>query len=532
MTSITAKLKLILPYVVAIVIAVAPLVLGKLVLRGHARSFAATEVEFVAQRYLGRAERIVSEAIGVLRDLDRAGHRGCTDVDRVDFAERVSRSEFIRRIGIVDRNGFSMCLEPPPPGRPAALLGAAEDDNRQVTIVVRPLPAAMDGAMSAVTVGWRGTGGTRLVAEISASALKVDAGPSFTREQQRVEVTVDGGRPWFRVGPAERRGDGMVSVADRSDIFPISVHVEVPAANFAEVVRPLDVTLGVGSTAASLVLFGIVVWLTWRPNATVDDEFTVALQNNEFVPYYQPVMNIETGQIEGCELLVRWIRPDGTVVSPGRFMPYAETTGHGFEITRALMRQSVKDLGPLYSKNRDLKLSINLFAGHFDDLQVVNDISSTFGNGPIEFSQLVFEVTERYPLRDIDMARNVISELHTLGCRVALDDTGTGHGGLAYLQQLGIDIIKIDKMFIDAMGRDLGASTIIDVLVELASSLGMGIVAEGVEHEEQIERLREKGVTAAQGYVFAPPLPAKLFLELAGALVVDHDDEMIEKAAA
>jgi sensor c-di-GMP phosphodiesterase-like protein len=118
----------------------------------------------------------------------------------------------------------------------------------------------------------------------------------------------------------------------------------------------------------------------------------------------------------------------------------------------------------------------------------------------------------------MDTARKIIAEMQAVGVRVALDDVGTGHGGFAYLQKLGIDIIKIDKMFIDSLGTDDNSTTIVDTMVELADNLGMGIIAEGVETMEQIERLRELGVSAAQGYIFAPPLPAKLFIDLATAL--------------
>lgn len=118
----------------------------------------------------------------------------------------------------------------------------------------------------------------------------------------------------------------------------------------------------------------------------------------------------------------------------------------------------------------------------------------------------------------METARKIIAEMQALGVRVALDDVGTGHGGFAYLQKLGIDIIKIDKMFIDSLGTDDNSTTIVDTMVELADNLGMGIIAEGVEHMEQIERLRELGVSAAQGYIFSPPLPAKLFIDLAEAL--------------
>jgi sensor c-di-GMP phosphodiesterase-like protein len=124
----------------------------------------------------------------------------------------------------------------------------------------------------------------------------------------------------------------------------------------------------------------------------------------------------------------------------------------------------------------------------------------------------------------MDVARKIIAELQALGVRVALDDVGTGHGGLAYLQRLGIDIIKIDKMFIDYLGTDDNSTTIVDTLVELADNLGMGIIAEGVENIEQIERLRALGVSAAQGYIFAPPLPAKLFIDLAEALASKGSD--------
>jgi EAL domain-containing protein (putative c-di-GMP-specific phosphodiesterase class I) len=115
-------------------------------------------------------------------------------------------------------------------------------------------------------------------------------------------------------------------------------------------------------------------------------------------------------------------------------------------------------------------------------------------------------------------ARRVISELQKLGCRVAIDDVGTGHGGLSYLLKLGVDYIKIDKMFIHGIGTERYSKTIIETLVELARNMGVEVIAEGVETFEQIEYLRGHGITTAQGYVFAPPLPASSFLALLGAM--------------
>ncbi|MDR3376607.1 MAG: EAL domain-containing protein [Ancalomicrobiaceae bacterium] len=510
--------------VFAILLALAPLLLGKVILHAYALKTGTTELEAVASRYLMRAERVLSEAVGLLRDVDRSQIHNCSGLDQVRLSEMIARSTFVRRIGFVDDNGFPQCLVPTSAVHRGAMMVDAADTTRQVTLAVSDKDSAPDLPEGTVFVGWKSVSGARLIAEVSVGALDIDAGPEYFRDRRYVEVLVGGGYRWFSAG---RQSDlsaadpNAITAKARSEVFPVEVRARVDAESAYTNVRTLDLTLAVSCTALACLFVGVAIWINWRPDQATHDEFVMGLIRNEFVPYYQPVMNIDTGQIEGCELLVRWVKSDGTVVSPGAFMQYAETSGHVFEMTRAVMRQSVKDLGGLYANRLNLKLSINLFAGHFNDRKVIDDIEGIFGGGPIAYEQLVFEVTERYPLSDIERARKIIAEMHSLGCRVALDDTGTGHGGLAYLQQLGIDIVKIDKMFIDAMGSDLGASTIIDVLVELANSLGMGVVAEGVEREEQIQRLRDKGITSAQGYIFAPPLPANLFVELAGALVSD-----------
>jgi sensor c-di-GMP phosphodiesterase-like protein len=112
----------------------------------------------------------------------------------------------------------------------------------------------------------------------------------------------------------------------------------------------------------------------------------------------------------------------------------------------------------------------------------------------------------------------VIATLQDLGCKVAIDDVGAGHGGLSYILKLGADIIKIDKMFVDALGSDSHSITIIETLVDLAESMRMDIIAEGVETFEQVVSLRERGIRTAQGYVFAPPLPGSSFLQLMEAI--------------
>ncbi len=509
--------KLLVAIFVVMLIGLAPYLVGRTVLHVHADKVGRAELLAIAEMELQRSESAVAEAITVLRDADRAGITDCTGAQTARLGDMAARSRFVRRIGIVDAAGYAMCFDPPTAKRRGAVLFDVAQ-ARQVTIAVLDPERVPDVAAGTALVAWRTAGGLHLVAELSASAIDGDGGADYLRSARAVTVLVGGDRVWASAGTRPTGSDVLVQQA-RSDHFPLLVKAEVATAALYELVRPLEATLAIGTLAGTAVLIGVAFLIYWKPTSEVDDELSVALKREEFVPYFQPVMNIDTGRIEGCEMLVRWIRPDGTTVSPGAFMSYCETSGHVFEMTRLLMRKSVAQLGGLYAHHPELKLSINLFAGHFDDRRIVEDVVAIFEGSDIAYDQLVFEVTERYPLRDIVQARKIIAELHALGCRVALDDTGTGHGGLAYIQQLGIDIVKIDKMFIDAMSSDLGASTIVDVLVELANSLGMGVVAEGVENQDQLERLREKGVTSAQGYIFAPALPAKLFIDLAEGML-------------
>jgi EAL domain-containing protein (putative c-di-GMP-specific phosphodiesterase class I) len=159
-------------------------------------------------------------------------------------------------------------------------------------------------------------------------------------------------------------------------------------------------------------------------------------------------------------------------------------------------------------------VGFNIAPRHFKDSAVLNDVGAIFEGSPIRLSQVVLEVTERYELENLNAARRVIAALQALGCKVALDDVGTGHSGLSYILKLGVDIIKIDRIFVEAIRTDPHTQAIVATLVDLARNLQMKIIAEGVEQFEQVMYLREHGISAAQGYCFAPLLPASVFVQL------------------
>jgi EAL domain-containing protein (putative c-di-GMP-specific phosphodiesterase class I) len=245
-----------------------------------------------------------------------------------------------------------------------------------------------------------------------------------------------------------------------------------------------------------------------------------AIAGGEIKPYYQPVINLKTGELVGCEMLCRWEKRNGEIVPPGQFIDYAEASGLAIPMTLSLMQQVKYDLGELCRQMPDMKVSINLFEGHFRDGSIVEDVQAIFGGSPINFRQLVFEITERRPLANSTQANTVIAGLHALGSRLAMDDAGTGHSNLAYLQTLGVDIIKIDRVFVDMVKPGTTQVPVLDGLIAMAHDLGCEIIAEGVETEAQALYLRARGVVHAQGYLFAPALKLGAFKDLANAL---HD---------
>jgi len=298
---------------------------------------------------------------------------------------------------------------------------------------------------------------------------------------------------------------------------PIRVEVAVPFA----VLRAEYSEIYIGMVIfASLVGAGILV-LTLRfvrRSAPPSFDLEHAIATGAIVPYYQPVIDITTGRISGCEVLARWEKPNGEIISPAVFIEYAEVTGLAIPMTISIMERVKADLEQLNRTNPGLKISINLFEGHFRDGTIIDDVQAIFADSTISFRQLVFEITERHPLGNDEQAIRVINGFHALGCRLAMDDVGTGHSNLAYIQTLGVDIIKIDRVFIKSITSEKTSAPVLDGLIKMAQELGAGIVAEGIETEAQALYLRARGVRDVQGFLFAPALPAAKYLDMVRAL--------------
>ena len=505
----------------AVLIVSAPTFMIFSTLSDYARNRGSVELRDMTSAQLERAEWVVNTSIERLRSLANADLTTCSRNHRRVFREAARTSPFVHGVGMVDSNGNIMCMEPDRAGYPRQVMLPTRLSDPVTTYHVAEMAA---GRGRSLLTAWRIENGMRVVVATTPEAVHIDAGPGWMREGRDIRVTINENDLWFSRGrilsddlTSRSEVDLLVHEA-RSERFPMDVRARVPVSLVMAQTSELHGFFALSAGVVGLFFFSLMVWHRFKSGEDLDEAINKAIKRKEFVAYYQPVMNLETGQLAGCEALMRWRKRDGSIVPPGQFLPYAETSGHIHAMTRQIMRRVQSDLGDLYRDRPDLKVSVNLVAAHFDNRKIVDDVTKLYSNGGVSFEHLVLEVTERLPLRDIERAKGVIAELQSLGVRIALDDAGTGHGGLAYIQKLGTDIVKIDKMFIDSISSDKGASSIVDLLVELAANLEMGVIAEGVETLEQVEVLREMGVTYAQGYIFAPPLPPDQFLALANAL--------------
>ncbi|WP_082694658.1 EAL domain-containing protein [Rheinheimera sp. EpRS3] len=232
-----------------------------------------------------------------------------------------------------------------------------------------------------------------------------------------------------------------------------------------------------------------------------------ALQNDEFVNFYQPIVNSQTRQVVGAEVLIRWQSSEG-LISPAEFIPLAEELRLIINMTHQLLERALNDLRQWHLDGYQLYLSVNLSTQHLEQPALVEHTRFLLQKYQVPANCLRFEVTESALMRDHQSAIDTMLALSELGVQLALDDFGTGYSSLKYLKELPIDGIKIDRSFVQDIGIDSSDETIIEAMLSMANSLGMYCVAEGVETEQQLAFFNRRQCYLIQGYLFAKPMPA------------------------
>lgn len=255
-----------------------------------------------------------------------------------------------------------------------------------------------------------------------------------------------------------------------------------------------------------------VHWLKKRSSSPTH-ELQRGLDAGEFIPYFQPVVLSETKQWAGAEVLMRWQHPKEGLVRPDLFIPFAEHSGLIVPMTRSLMAQTALLLAPhANSMEPGFHMAFNITARHCQNLELVEDCRDFLQAFPPGHIRLVLELTERELIVPSEATHALFAALHSLGVMIAIDDFGTGHSSLSYLREFNVDYLKIDQSFVAMIGVDALSRHILDSIIELSAKLDLGIVAEGVETEEQSRYLTLQGVKYLQGYLFARPLTATDFI--------------------
>lgn len=504
---------------VGAILAFVPIILVDFVLDSYVRKHDHHHIQHTAQGIADQIRTNAADAAGALRRILADSPSLCTPTFTANVHRELDSRLGLRQVVVENADKVQYCDALGRPAVYSALSGPLPVAGQSETLEIVSF-ATLSEPLIKLTRATPFRRDVSVFTPVLSQSLATLAEQYYHHAAIRVVLT--NGTPiltWGAIEAYDNRTSSsqFISAVAFAGEFPVRVEVAVPfslaRAEYADL--DLGFSLGACLLSASVLLFALIYVRRAQMPAF---DLERAILRGEIKPFYQPVINTRTGALVGCEVLCRWLKPNGKMIPPNVFIDYAEVTGLAIPMTLSLMEQVKADLGPLARSMPELKISINLFDGHFQDGAIVEDIQTIFGGSPISYRQLVFEITERRPLGDSAQTNAVIAGLHALGARLALDDTGTGHSNLAYLATLGVDVIKIDRVFIDMIRPGLTQVPILDGLIAMAKDLDIEVVAEGVETDIQARYLRARGVYQVQGFLFSPALRAAAFRELAHAL--------------
>ncbi|MFN2539996.1 MAG: putative bifunctional diguanylate cyclase/phosphodiesterase [Mycobacteriales bacterium] len=241
-------------------------------------------------------------------------------------------------------------------------------------------------------------------------------------------------------------------------------------------------------------------------------QLVLALERGELVPWYQPVVDLDTGELVGCEALARWVRRGRPPEAPGEWMALAEETGFIVDIDQALQARALRDFADWRAASpgaREMELALNVSGRTLQASGTADHLLGLLADLRIPPNRLLLEVTEGVLLEDEAVGRR-LQRLRAAGVRIALDDFGTGWSSLAYLARFPVDVLKLDRSFTAGLGQDLGSEAVAAAVVQLARALDLEVIAEGVETEAQGRHLQALGTRWAQGYLFGAAVPSEV----------------------
>lgn len=470
----------------------------------------------LSQKLLRRTELAADYAIIALNDADEKGLNKCELGSLTELSSLLFRRSNIKDIAILDRQGNVNCSVV---SRFSASLSVDisnkkrfQTSNDQISFVDLELK---DNGMIGIIWQFENYG---LMALVNIDTLLFDIFPSKLRADSVSAIGFDADHPIglrdsaIMQNMAAMRQNELISFATMSNRYPLRAELGATKQNLIAYSRENMAPIVFGGGIIGLIFGLLIAQLLSRPINPLHS-IRKGIKNEEFVPYIQPLFDMKNRQIIGGEALMRWVKADGSIVPPSVFIPLAEDSGLIVPMTRSIIKQTLHQIGGALSQDRSMKISFNItptdlvsdgFAGELDKLVEASSVLA---------KQVILEITERQQFEDVKLAIAVIEDLKSKGYRVALDDTGTGHNGLSYVQDLQANIMKIDKKFVDFISVDETGTEIIQMLVDLAKRMNMQTIAEGIETEDQARVLTKLGVDQGQGYLVAKPMPTDKFCD-------------------
>jgi EAL domain-containing protein (putative c-di-GMP-specific phosphodiesterase class I) len=249
----------------------------------------------------------------------------------------------------------------------------------------------------------------------------------------------------------------------------------------------------------------------------MEDNMWSALENNEFVLHYQPVVDLKSGAIIGAEALLRWPNADGSWLSPEEFIPIAEKCGLIVPLSEWIFSEACTQLQAWHEMGhelRDFTMAVNLSGRYFATGGLATMIADLIEQSHIDPGRLQLEITDVVSKDMSESTHANFEELKRLGIKFVLDDFGTGYSSLGFLRSFPIDMLKINRAFVQDLPNSADNLAIVTTIISLANSLGLTVVAKGVENRAQLASLEQLGCQLAQGFLFSCPIPADKFLSL------------------
>ena len=406
-------------------------------------------------------------------------------------------TDLANRTLLIDRLNDSLSM--PLPGRKVAVLWLDLDDFKRVNDSLGH--AAGDDLLREVSVRLRSV----LRPADLAARVGGDEFAIVVDDVRSVEDALHAGeRVLLALAAPMSIGDRMVSVR-------ASVGVAVATAqewSTDELLRNADVAMYIAKSQGKgcVRVFEASMHDALVERLELETELEQAVERAQLVLHYQPIVQLDTGGIVGFEALVRWQHPERGLLAPAAFIPLAEETGQVLPIDRWVLLQACTQARQWQLDGLtgdDFEVSVNLSTRQLEDDQVVDMVALALEVSGLAPACLVLEVTESFVLRDEVAGARRLRALRELGVRLAIDDFGTGYSSLSYLRQLPVDILKIDRSFVDGLGHDEGDASLVVTIISLAHSLGLETIAEGVENETQRDSLVALGCPQGQGWLFA-----------------------------